>query len=117
MREVKERWIAVTRDGWYAVGEGNVEIAYCKDKADAELLKYGDKKSDLPRPRRFGEPCTLIMFPHGASVQIYRTGQRGTVAGRTGDSKVIINGEDGVVHKFHPATRAIPLEEIVKGQP
>jgi hypothetical protein len=108
---MSDRWIAKTRDGWYAVGEGDVEIAYCKNKSDALVLKK--LESGSPRLRRVGEPATLIMFAHGAPVQIYRTGQRGVVAGRTGDNKIIINGENGQIHKFHPSTRAIPLDEAV----
>lgn len=107
----KERWIAQARDGWYAVGEGNVEIAYCKNKDDALLLQRNSENT--ARFRAFGEPATLIMFPLGAEVQIWRTGQRGIVAGRTGDNKVIINGENGAVHKFSPNVKALPLNEVV----
>jgi hypothetical protein len=108
---MSDRWIAKTRDGWYAVGEGDIEIAYCKNKKDAMLLKKAN--SGDPRLRRVGEPATLIMFKNGAPVQIYRTGQRGVIAGRTGDNKIVVNGEGGQVHKFHPATRAIPLDEAI----
>jgi len=108
---MSDRWIAKARDGWYTVGEGDVEIAHCKNKEDAMLLKKATNND--PRLRRVGEPATLLMFKHGEPVQIYRTGQRGVVAGRTGDNKIIVNGESGQVHKFHPATRAIPLDEAI----
>lgn len=33
------RWVAQNEDGTYAVGEGDAEIATCKNRDDAMLLK------------------------------------------------------------------------------
>ena len=80
------RWIAQNEDGTYAVGEGNAEIATCKNREDAMRLKEANAES----------VAWLITDHHLNELQIdsiQRLINRAKHAHMT-DIKLRINGQD-----------------------